>query len=96
MTRAFITHLIGHYLLASIASTSILFVACVLGGVPVSEAVSRALFVGGNLAGGVIYWVYRRYGLWSLSDNLRVPKFTVLILLAVSVQTLNVAVIWLW
>ena len=88
------------YLLATLTLTSLsAFVPLAFApdSYPASRVIPRSLFTGGILAVGVVYWIFRRYNLWPLYDNLRLPKLVILSILAVSVQTVNVMIaIWLW
>lgn len=97
LTTTLLVRLFSHYALATVsltvASTLLQYIA---GLGPASRVILKALVVDSVLASVIVYWTYRRSGIWPLFDNLRIPKYGVLVGFNGLVHVLTVAIaIWM-
>lgn len=63
----------------------------VVFGSSLTDVLPTALFWGSAVAAGYTYWRFRKKNLWPLYDNLRVPRFTLLGGLFLTIQPVTLA-----
>lgn len=90
-----ILYLVRTYVGILIVLAVLLMVLPTLFGIALRDTVLEAFFWSGLASAPLTYWEFRRRNLWPLYDNLRLPRFALLVLLVGCVESVILLII-LW